>query len=89
MYFTGNNAQYGFPVHYKWGSDLGGMLESDFIFFDRESDDEFAKILLEASSSSSSPKKPRAREESPWSQRNTRARTGACFGGAPTPFWKV
>ncbi|KAM3243214.1 hypothetical protein ACQJBY_055276 [Aegilops geniculata] len=87
VYFTGDNAQYGFLVHYKWGADLGGMLESDFIYFDHESDDEFGKILSEASCSSSSPKK--TREEFPRSQRNTRARTDAGFSVAPVPFWRV
>ncbi|XP_020193755.1 uncharacterized protein [Aegilops tauschii subsp. strangulata] len=84
VYFTGGSAQYGFPVHYKWEADLGGMLESDFIYFDRESDDQLAKILSEASCSSSSPKK--TRQEFTWSQRNTRARTDAGFGVAPVPF---
>uniref|UniRef100_A0ACD5V0X4 Uncharacterized protein n=1 Tax=Avena sativa TaxID=4498 RepID=A0ACD5V0X4_AVESA len=84
VYFTGNIG-YGFPVHYKWGSDLGGMLESDFIYLGSETDDEFAKILSEESSSA--PKKPRAREESTSSQtqRNTRARTA----GAQAPFRKA
>lgn len=72
-YFTGNT-EYGFPVHHEWGSDLDEVLESDFIYFDGVNG-EVAKILSELSSSSS--KKPR--EDSPSSQRNTRARTGAGF----------
>uniref|UniRef100_A0ACD5VHS7 Uncharacterized protein n=1 Tax=Avena sativa TaxID=4498 RepID=A0ACD5VHS7_AVESA len=97
VYFTGKT-ECGFPVHHEWGSDLGEMLESDFIYLDCKNDDEVAKILSEESSSSSPKsrrgvffvpyKDPRAREESPSSQRNTRARTSAGFGG-PTPLRKV
>ncbi|CAM0870848.1 unnamed protein product [Alopecurus aequalis] len=68
VYFTGDDTRYGFPVHHEWGADLGEMLESDFMYY------ESPKILSEASGSSSSPKKPRGREESRWSERNTRAR---------------
>ncbi|XP_044376904.1 uncharacterized protein [Triticum aestivum] len=59
MYYTGNTRP-GFPVHRKWGDDLRGMLELDFIYFDRRNS-ESAKTLLKDRSFLSSHRKPIAR----------------------------